>query len=67
MKITIIDYSFRCFLGLGGCQDTFVLSVIEIIFNPDICRPLIADILPGPMPETRTLTCKIYTIIKGNC
>ncbi|TMW45452.1 hypothetical protein DOY81_009469, partial [Sarcophaga bullata] len=35
-------YKLLCFRGRGGFHDTGELSVIDIIFKPLICKPLIA-------------------------
>lgn len=56
LQLHDIIYNFLAFLGLGGFQLTGVLSVMEMIFNPLICKPLMADMRPGPNPRTRTLT-----------
>lgn len=50
------NYNFFAFRGRGGFHETLVQSVMETISIPDICNPLIADILPGPNPRTVTLT-----------
>lgn len=49
-------YNLLAFLALGGFHDTCVLSVIETIFKPPICKPLTADNRPGPKPWTLTRT-----------
>lgn len=43
----------------SGFQVTRVVSVMETMLRPAICNPLIADILPGPIPLTVTFACLI--------
>ncbi|KAH0999230.1 hypothetical protein HUJ05_009562 [Dendroctonus ponderosae] len=46
----------RFAVGLKGVHETLVLSVIETISTPAICKPLIEASLPGPRPRTLTRT-----------
>lgn len=46
----------RAFRARGGLSETLVASVIDTMFKPAMCNPVIEEARPGPRPLTTTRT-----------